>query len=58
VACPWPGPDDRDGLLGAVAPLARAERRLELLLELAGFRPFLADVGAADQLAASLLEVV
>ena len=40
------------------APGARAERRLELLFELAGFRPFLADVGAADQLAASLLEAI
>ena len=40
------------------APVARAERRLELLLELAGFRQFLGDVGAADQLAASLLEPI
>jgi len=31
-------------------------RRLELLFELAGLRQFLGDVGAADQLAASLLE--
>jgi predicted dithiol-disulfide oxidoreductase (DUF899 family) len=44
--------DDRDGLLGAAAPEARAERRLELLLELAGLRQLLRDVGAADQLAA------
>jgi len=40
------------------APLAGAERRFELLLELAGFRQFLGDVGGVDQLAASLLEVV
>src|SRR5439155_17952246 len=56
--CTWRGSDGRDGLRGAVAPLAGAERRLEPLLELAGFRPFLADVGAADQLAASLLEAI
>src|SRR5439155_20149388 len=40
---------DRDGLLGAAAPGARADRRLELLLELARLRQLLRDVGAADQ---------
>ena len=44
--------------LARSAPVAGAERRRELGLELAGFRQFLGDVGAADQLAASLLEVI
>src|SRR5207244_11681682 len=41
----------RGRLRAAIGPVAGAERRLELLLELARLRQLLRDVGATDQLA-------
>src|SRR5439155_6282390 len=45
------GLDDGDGALFGRGPVVRAERLLELLLELARHRQLLDDVGASDQLA-------